>query len=1069
MRPGRATFLVIVCACLTASAALAQSQRGSDTREAALRRLQDATGGAALVSPHKATGRARGIRLQPGARGGLGRAPAPTARDKQEQSAAFFRDYGAALGISDPQSLRLVSTATDRLGETHLTWKQFYGAIPVFAATMKTHFDASHQLKAVAGTAIPDITVNPTPTWSGDRAAQVARGSVAAERGNAESLRIGTVTLYVYREGLAQGVPGENHLAWEVEVTDGARIRDFVYVGAHTGKVIDRISAVHDDLDRRAYDGHDLAFVPPNYPQGAYWLEGQPFPTGSEEANNMILASEETYGLFNQAFGRDSFDGEGATMDAIFDRGYGCPNASWNGVFISFCPGVTTDDVTAHEWGHAYTQYTHNLIYAWQPGALNESYSDIWGETVDLINGRGSDTPGGGRAAAACSTFSPPVGTLTVNAPASIAGDYFAQSAAFGQKLTAAGVPGDVVAAIDAGTGAAALDGCTALLNAAAVNGKIALIDRGTCEFSTKVLNAQVAGAIAVIIANNTATGLPGMGAGVDAPNVTIPSLGVQQGTGNAIRTQLTGGAVVNATLKAQPGTDFTYRWLMGEDSTAFNGAIRDMWNPACYSNPGKVTDTAFYVCSAGDQGGVHTNSGVPNHGYALLVDGGTYNGQDVAPIGITKAAHIYFRAQSVYQVEDSDFADHADALVASCADLVGQPLDALTGGPSGETISLPDCAQVTAMIAAVELRTPPTFCNFTPLLNPSLAVAFCSPATTSGVAQNITSFDFESDPTATWAASRTVTSPDFTDRDWSWVNALPSAPPNWPVERLGSAGFFAPNPNIGTCAPGGDESGVLHLTSPPIALPMTTSFARATFDHWVATEAGFDGGNVKISVNGGPWQLVPPSEFTFNNYNALLVSADGGNTDPLAGQPAWTGNNAGTVKGGSWGRSHLNLGNFARAGDTVRLRWDLGSDGCAGSVGWYLDNVNVFSCTPNVPSLTVADIAFAEGDAGRTNRFFTVRLSVPTIRPVAVNFEIVDGTAQHGNDFETGGGGTLVIPAGATSGRVTVVVKGDIVPEGNETFFLRLTGAANATIADSEAQATINDDDTTPPGPPGS
>jgi len=1063
MRPSRATVLVIAGAWLTASAALAQSQRSTEAREAALQRLQDATGGSALVSAHKATGGARVIRLQPGARGGLDGAPAPTARDKQEHSAAFFRDYGAALGISDPQSLRLVSTATDRLGETHLTWKQFYGAVPVFAATIKTHFDASHQLKVVAGTAIPDITVDATPAWSGDRAAQVARGSVAAERGNGESLRIGTVTLYVYREGLAQGVPGENHLAWEVEVTDGAGIRDFVYVGAHTGKVIDRINAVHDDLDRRGYDGHNLPFVPPNYPNGAYWLEGQPFPTASVEANNMLFASEETYNLFDQAFGRDSFDGAGATMDAIFDRGYSCPNASWNGVFISFCPGVTTDDVTAHEWGHAYTQYTHNLIYAWQPGALNESYSDIWGETVDLINGRGSDTPGGGRAAAACSTFSPPVGQFRVNAPASIAGDYFAQSAAFGQALTATGITGDVVAALDSGaTGVppSTLDGCSPLTNAAAVNGKIALIDRGTCEFSTKVLNAQNAGAIAVIIANNAPTGLPGMGAGVDAPNVTIPSLGVQQSTGNDIRTQLSAGTAVNATLKAQPGTDATYRWLMGEDATAFNGAIRDMWNPACYSNPGKVTDTAFSVCSTADQGGVHTNSGVPNHGFALLVDGGTYNGQTIAPIGMTKAAHLYFRAQTVYQVEDSDFADHADALEMSCLDLLGQPLSALTGGPSGEAIDVSDCAEVTKMIAAVELRTPPGFCNFAPLLNPALP-AFCSSATTSGVVQNITSFDFETDPTESWAASRTTSSPDFTDRDWSWVSELPSG-------RAGS-GFFAPDPNIGTCAPGGDESGVLHLASPPIPLPASTNFARATFEHWVATEAGWDGGNLKISVNDGPWQLVPPSEFTFNGYNVLLFSAAQGNTDPLAGQPAWSGNDAGTVKGGSWGRSHVNLGNFARAGDTVRLRWDLGSDGCAGSVGWYLDNVNVFSCTPNVPSLTVTDIAFAEGDAGRTDRFFTVRLSAATITPVAVNFEIVDGTAKHGNDFDTGGGGTLVIPAGRTSGQIAVAVKGDIVPEGNETFFLRLTGAASATIADSEAQATINDDDTTPPGPPGS
>ena len=119
----------------------------------------------------------------------------------------------------------------------------------------------------------------------------------------------------------------------------------------------------------------------------------------------MILASKETYDLFFNAFGRDSFDGAGATMDAIFNRGNSCPNASWNGTFISFCPGITTDDVTGHEWGHAYTEYTDGLIYAWQPGALNEAASDIFGETVDQINGRGGDTPNNPRTADSCSIY----------------------------------------------------------------------------------------------------------------------------------------------------------------------------------------------------------------------------------------------------------------------------------------------------------------------------------------------------------------------------------------------------------------------------------------------------------------------------------------------------------------------------------------------------------------------------------------------------------------------------------------------------------------------------------------
>ena len=72
------------------------------------------------------------------------------------------------------------------------------------------------------------------------------------------------------------------------------------------------------------------------------------------------------------------------------------------------------------------------------------------------------------------------------------------------------------------------------------------------------------------------------------------------------------------------------------------------MWNPRCFGNPGKVSDTFEYACSTADGGGVHPNSGVPNHAFALLVDGGSYNGQTITAIGLTKAAHIYFRAADV-------------------------------------------------------------------------------------------------------------------------------------------------------------------------------------------------------------------------------------------------------------------------------------------------------------------------------------------------------------------------------------------------------------------------------------
>src|SRR3546814_14203561 len=93
-----------------------------------------------------------------------------------------------------------------------------------------------------------------------------------------------------------------------------------------------------------------------------------------------------------------------------------------------------------------------------------------------------------------------------------------------------------------------------------------------------------------------------------------------------AIRTAIAGGDTVNITMKDAGGDRApSYRWLMGEKSEAFGGAIRDMWTPTCSGDTGKVTD-AESKCSTDDNVRVHSNSGVPNPGYTQIVDEGTYN-----------------------------------------------------------------------------------------------------------------------------------------------------------------------------------------------------------------------------------------------------------------------------------------------------------------------------------------------------------------------------------------------------------------------------------------------------------
>ncbi len=139
--------------------------------------------------------------------------------------------------------------------------------------------------------------------------------------------------------------------------------------------MVNRYSMMAHALERELYETSPTA--------APVWVEGDAFPGSlNEDQQNLVNSAGESYWMFMNTFGRDSYDGAGATMKTVNnDPRINCPNANWNGVTTNYCDGVTSDDVVSHEWGHAYTEYTSGLIYQYQPGALNESYSDVWGET----------------------------------------------------------------------------------------------------------------------------------------------------------------------------------------------------------------------------------------------------------------------------------------------------------------------------------------------------------------------------------------------------------------------------------------------------------------------------------------------------------------------------------------------------------------------------------------------------------------------------------------------------------------------------------------------------------------
>jgi photosystem II stability/assembly factor-like uncharacterized protein len=199
---------------------------------------------------------------------------------------------------------------------------------------------------------------------------------------------------------------------------------------------------------------------------------------------------------------------------------------------------------------------------------------------------------------------------ITVNSPVSVAGNYTCYpTTAFGPAITTP-ITSHIVLVSD-GT-ALPTEGCNALTNGASVNGKIALIRRGTCPFVQKIINAQNAGAIAVIMMNNV-PGTPTPMGGTDS-TIMIPSVMISKEDGDALVAAL-GSGNVNSTLNPTSPGGFTGLLVPGQQhindiKVRNNGGVSEIYVAA--------GDT-FY--SSANQA---TYLGGPGYGLYKSVNGGT-------------------------------------------------------------------------------------------------------------------------------------------------------------------------------------------------------------------------------------------------------------------------------------------------------------------------------------------------------------------------------------------------------------------------------------------------------------
>ena len=371
------------------------------------------------------------------------------------------------------------------------------------------------------------------------------------------------------------------------------------------------------------------------------------------------------------------------------------------------------------------------------------------------------------------------------------------------------------------------------------------------------------------------------------------------------------------------PGYSDGVRWLIAEDGLSFPQAIRDMWNPTCRNHPDRA-NSPLQTCDETDNGGVHSGSGVVNHAFAMMVDGKFFNGRTVPAIGPIKAGAVWYRALTTYLTVASDFEDLAVALNQAAADLIGTfPNDPATGFPIGNAFTGSDAAAVNQAVLAAELNTPGRCGAAVALLDPAPPHA-CPGATV------MLQDDFENGING-WTTQ--ISGPSGPPTPYTWVQRSDDLP-------MGHSGtvWYCADPTLGNCT-SQNESAVHSLITPPIPMASSLTFPRLSFAHYMASEPTYDGGNVSIRVNDGTWQLIPFDAFEYNSYSAYLRPTVLGNSNPRAGQPAWTS------AGGDWGTTIIDLGDFVSGGETIQLRFDFSKDGCNGIDGWYIDDVSVYDC----------------------------------------------------------------------------------------------------------------------------
>jgi Zn-dependent metalloprotease len=330
------------------------------------------------------------------------------------------------LDMQADDELRAVKSEADKLGFTHDKFQQYYKQVKVEGAVYSSH-SRNNMIESYSGEfkGIKNFDVTP---------------SISAAQGLQAAIKHAGAKVYAWDNSVKAGYPDYKKPTGELVIIGGAPDDNFdltlawkydifaadppyraeVYIDAKSGAFVKENQLLHNsnvaasgatlynEVQHFTADLNVTTYRLRQTTSGGgvqtYTLKNGTSYTAaaditSADANNWSDATavqahwgaEQTWAFYNVSFGRNSFNNAGAIIKSYVHYSTNYVNAFWDGSRMTYGDGDVSQgygplvslDICGHEISHGVTTYEANLTYSYESGALNESFSDIFGECIE--------------------------------------------------------------------------------------------------------------------------------------------------------------------------------------------------------------------------------------------------------------------------------------------------------------------------------------------------------------------------------------------------------------------------------------------------------------------------------------------------------------------------------------------------------------------------------------------------------------------------------------------------------------------------------------------------------------